>query len=137
MTRSISKMQNKPVINHIAVHVVNLETSTHFYNNIIGLDIIPEPFHDGRHTWFSINEQASASLHIIQGAAAISDHDKDSHLCFSVPSLETFIDNLDKNNVAFENWEGQANSITVRPDGVKQIFFKDPDGYWLEINDAK
>ncbi len=130
-------MQNKPVINHIAVHVVNLETSTHFYNNIIGLDIIPEPFHDGRHTWFSINEQASASLHIIQGAAAISDHDKDSHLCFSVPSLETFIDNLDKNNVAFENWEGQANSITVRPDGVKQIFFKDPDGYWLEINDAK
>ncbi len=130
-------MQNKPVINHIAVHVVNLETSTHFYNNIIGLDIIPEPFHDGRHTWFSINEQASASLHIIQGAAAISDHDKDSHLCFSVPSLDAFIDNLDENNVAFENWEGQANSITVRPDGVKQIFFKDPDGYWLEINDAK
>lgn len=130
-------MQNKPVINHIAVHVVNLETSTHFYNNIIGLDIIPEPFHDGRHTWFSINEQASASLHIIQGAAAISDHDKDSHLCFSVLSLDAFIDNLDKNNVAFENWEGEANSITVRPDGVKQIFFKDPDGYWLEINDAK
>ena len=22
-------------------------------------------------------------------------------------------------------------------DGVKQIYFKDPDGYWIEINDAR
>jgi lactoylglutathione lyase len=24
----------------------------------------------------------------------------------------------------------------VRSDGVKQIFVQDPDGYWIEINDA-
>jgi lactoylglutathione lyase len=28
-------------------------------------------------------------------------------------------------------------TITTRVDGVKQIYFKDPDGYWIEINDAK
>jgi catechol-2,3-dioxygenase len=25
----------------------------------------------------------------------------------------------------------------VRPDGVKQIYFQDPEGYWIEINDDK
>jgi len=27
--------------------------------------------------------------------------------------------------------------VTNRVDGVHQIYLKDPDGYWLEINDAK
>ncbi len=26
--------------------------------------------------------------------------------------------------------------MTVRPEGVKQTFVRDPDGYWIEINDA-
>ncbi len=29
------------------------------------------------------------------------------------------------------------NSITTRVDNVKQIWLQDPDGYWIEINDAK
>ncbi len=129
-----SEAQNKPVINHIAVYVLNLETSTHFYKNVVGLDTIPEPFHDGRHTWFTIGYKAA--LHIIQGAKAIMPHDKDSHLCFSVASVDEFIQRLDKNNVAYENWPGQAKSVTTRADGVKQIYFKDPDGFWIEVNDA-
>ncbi len=135
MTGVISEAQNKPAINHIAVYVFNLETSTRFYREVIGLDTIPEPFHDGKHTWFTIGDHAS--LHIIQGAASIIAHDKNSHLCFSVPSIETFIMQLDKNKVTYENWAGQAKSVTLRVDGVKQIYFKDPDGYWLEINDSK
>lgn len=127
--------QVRPAINHIAVYVVNLQTSTFFYKDIIGLEMIPEPFHDGRHSWFAIG--CNAALHIIQGAAAIVPHDKDSHLCFSVPSVEEFTERLDKNNVAYENWPGQAKSVTTRPDGVKQIYFKDPDGFWIEVNDAK
>jgi lactoylglutathione lyase len=26
------------------------------------------------------------------------------------------------------------NKINIRADGVKQIFFQDPDGYWIEVN---
>ena len=44
---------------------------------------------------------------------------------------------LKKNNIPFENWAGEKNTYTIRVDGVKQIYFKDPDGYWVEINDAK
>ena len=25
----------------------------------------------------------------------------------------------------------------VRPDGVHQLYFQDPDGYWIEVNDDK
>src|SRR4249920_3520416 len=128
----LSLAQNKPVaqLNHIAYYVVDLKVSTDFYHNIIGLDSIPEPFHDGRHTWFSIGPKSH--LHIISGATQKTDHDKNTHLCFSVLSVIDFIAVLKKNNVVFESWAGEKNTYTNRVDGVKQIYFKDPDGYWIE-----
>jgi lactoylglutathione lyase len=114
--------------------VHDLKVSTDFYQHIIELDTIPEPFHDGRHTWFSIG--GTSHLHLIQGAATIINHEKNNHLCFSVKSLTDFIATLEKNKVSYENWLGEKKSITKRPDGVHQIYFKDPDGYWLEVNDA-
>jgi len=122
-------------LNHIAVYVVDLKISTHFYQNIIGLDTIPEPFHDGKHTWFSVGPKSH--LHLIEGAESESAHNKNAHLCFSVPSVDSFITILKKNKVDYEDWAGSKMSVTTRVDGVKQIYFKDPDGYWIEINDAK
>src|SRR6476659_4740251 len=110
----------RPILNHIAVYVVDLKISTAFYQNIVGLDSIPEPFHDGRHTWFSVGPKSH--LHIISGASQKTDHDKNAHLCFSVGSVLDFIDVLKKNNVPFENWAGEKNTYTNRVDGVKQIY---------------
>lgn len=132
---SIAIAQNKPRLNHIALYVMDLQKSTSFYKNVVGLDTIPEPFHDGRHTWFSIGPVGH--LHIISGAAAKTPHDKNAHLCFSVASINDFITNLKKNGVEFENWAGEKNTVTNRVDGVKQLYFRDPDGYWIEINDAR
>ena len=127
--------QKAPHLNHIAHYVKDLAISTAFYRDIIGLDTIPEPFHDGRHTWFSVG--GHSHLHLISGAKEITQHDKNSHLCFSVPLVEHFIEVLKKNKVPYEAWNGQANSVTTRVDGVKQLYFQDPDNYWVEINDAK
>jgi len=124
----------KPVLNHIAVHVNNLTISTAFYQQIVGIDTVPEPFHDGKHTWFAIGN--GSNLHLIAGAAAPTGHNKFNHLCFSVPSLQAYIAKLQKNNIAFENWAGEKNGVTLRVDAVHQIYFKDPDGYWIEVNDA-
>jgi len=125
----------KAQLNHIAHYVMNLATSTAFYTNIIGLDTIPEPFHDGRHTWLSVGYKSH--LHLIQGAKEAFVLPKNSHLCFTVASVADFIKVLDKNKIEYENWAGDKMAVTTRVDGVKQIYFKDPDGYWLEINDAK
>jgi lactoylglutathione lyase len=131
----LAKSQKQhPVLNHIAVYVKDLKASTDFYINIVQLDTIPEPFHDGRHTWFRAG--VNSHLHLIQGASSITAHDKNNHLCFSVASVKDFTTLLDKNKIEYENWAGEKNTVTKRVDGVLQIYFKDPDGYWLEINDA-
>lgn len=122
----------KPVLNHIALYVTSLGKSTAFYQNIIGLDTIPEPFKDGKHTWFSIGQ---GHLHLIEGAKEPVKHPKNTHLCFSVPSLDEFISRLDKAGINYSNWPGTSKSPTVRADGIKQIYFQDPDGYWIEVND--
>lgn len=127
-----AQMKKHPTLNHVAVYIYDLQKSADFYKDVIGLEIIPEPFHDGRHVWFRIGEHSQ--LHLISGAKSITEHDKDSHLCFSVSSIEDFIDNLNKNKVQYYNWPGEPNKVNVRPDGIKQIYFKDPDGYWIEIN---
>lgn len=120
-------------LNHIAIYVNDLEKSTIFYEEVLGLTQIPEPFDDGRHTWFTIG--AAGQLHLIKGAKEGIDHDKNSHLCFSVKSIDEFVRNLDNYEIDRENWVGDSKDPNVRVDGVKQIYFQDPDGYWLEVND--
>jgi lactoylglutathione lyase len=122
-------------LNHIAQYVKDLQVSTQFYLRVIGLDTIPEPFHDGHHTWFLIGPKSH--LHIISGAKIDLPKDKNSHLCFTVPSVDDFIPRLTKNNIGYEDWPGKKMAVTTRVDGVKQIYFQDPDGYWIEINDAR
>lgn len=119
-------------LNHIGVYVTDLKKSTTFYENILSLKQIPEPFHDGKHTWFSIGK--AGHLHLIEGGKKQYERDRNDHLCFSVKDIDAFIANLDKNHVEYTNWPGTAKEPTIRVDGVKQIYFKDPDGHLIEIN---
>lgn len=120
-------------VNHIAVHVSDLEKSKAFYENIVGLQEIDEPFKDGLHAWYDIG--AGASLHIIEAPNVPNQISKVNHLCFSMKSMDDFISTLRATNYPFESWEGEKGKTTLRVDGVRQIYIQDPDGMWLEIND--
>jgi lactoylglutathione lyase len=109
--------------------------SAWFYQHVIGFDTKPEPFHDGKHAWFRTGP--GKALHIIQGAGAKKEYYKNQHTCFSVESVDEFIKNLQKNNINWEDRDGAKMAVTTRVDGVKQLWLQDPDGYWIEINDAK
>lgn len=127
---------NRPVsknhFNHLALYVYDLKASADFYARVIQLDSIAEPFHDGRHTWFNMGEHSQ--LHLIGGNSKEQQHIKDTHLCFSVASLEDFMQHLDKEKINYSNWAGSGKTPTTRADGVKQVYFQDPDGYWIEVN---
>jgi lactoylglutathione lyase len=58
--------QSKMRINHLAIFVKDMKQSREFYTRVLGLDTIPEPFHDGKHAWLDLG--FGTSLHIIQGA---------------------------------------------------------------------
>ena len=125
--------QSKAHINHTAIYVVDIQKTGDFYSNIIGLDTVPEPFHDGKHIWYSTGPHSM--LHVIAGATAKKDYYKNQHTCFTVPNLNLFIEKLKQLKWAYEDVAGNKNTITTRVDGVNQIWLQDPDGYWLEIND--
>lgn len=131
----MAQTKTGPVLNHMAYYVHDLQKSTDFYTKIIGLKQMPEPFKDGKHTWYKIGNQGQ--LHLISGAAADVKHDKNTHLCFSVASIEDFIARLEMNGIEYTNWKGDGKTPTKRVDGVLQIYLQDPDGYWLEINNDK
>jgi lactoylglutathione lyase len=135
MTAMSVQLRAQARINHVAIFVKDIEASRTFYGNVIGFDTIPEPFHDGKHIWYKIGE--GISLHIIEGAQKRKEYFKNQHTCFSVASVENFTEKLKRNNLGWEDRDGTKNAITTRVDGVKQIWLRDPDGYWVEINDAR
>ncbi|HLZ17676.1 MAG TPA: VOC family protein, partial [Cyclobacteriaceae bacterium] len=75
--------QDKPVFkfNHLAIFVVDLNQSRHFYTDIVGLDTLPEPFHDKKHIW--LNTGFGSSIHIIAGAERKKEYYQGNHLCLS------------------------------------------------------
>ena len=128
------KTANQPVFNHAALCAKNLKKTADFYSTVLQLQKIHHPFNDTLHVWFKIGE--GLALHVIQGDCPANVHDIGIHLCFSVPSLDGFIHHLDQLNVSYGNWTGEPKKVQLRADGVKQIYFQDPDGFWIEVNDA-
>jgi lactoylglutathione lyase len=133
LAQSTSQMQ--PHFNHTTIYVVDLQKSADFYRKVMQLEEIPEPFHDNKHVWFKIAEHSE--LHVVQGAKEVTPHDINIHLAFSVPSVEAFAKHLDAMNVKYGNWAQTTKDPQVRPDGIKQIYFQDPEGYWIEVDDDK
>ncbi|AFL86335.1 lactoylglutathione lyase-like lyase [Belliella baltica DSM 15883] len=129
----IQPIQAQVKITHIAVYVSDLEQSADFYREVLHFKEIEEPFKDGLHAWFDIGN--NVQLHIIEAEWQPITINKINHLCFSIPDMNDFLANLKRLNVAFEDWPGQQGKITIRPDGIQQIYLRDPDGYWIEIND--
>jgi lactoylglutathione lyase len=117
---------------HIAIYVTNMDRSAAFYEQFLGLERIPEPFHDGLHIWFRIGP--TTALHIIGLAPSVEPHDITHHLAFRTTSLDTIMPRLDAAGVPYRNFAGTAR-INIRPDGIRQIFLQDPDGYWIEVNE--
>jgi len=120
-------------ITHLAVYVEDLKRSADFYSSVFDFEELDEPFKDGLHAWYDIGN--NIALHIIQAPWEPVTINKNNHICFSVPDMDAFIKNLNELNVDFEDWPGNTGKINIRPDGIQQIYIRDPDGYWIEIND--
>ncbi len=125
--------KKSPRINHIALSVIDLNKSRIFYQEVLGLDTIPEPFHDGRHVWFAIGD--NSHLHLIQPSPPLVVPSINTHICFSVANINSLVSTMVKNKISYEDWPGKPSSITTRVDGIHQLYLQDTDGYWIEIND--
>ena len=122
-------------IDHSSLIVNNLDTTADFYSNILKLKEIPHPDKAPGFRWFQV--QGNSQLHLIYKDTVVMKKHKSMHLCLSTPNLETFIKHLEDNNIEYEDWPGTKGAVTLRSDGVRQIYLTDPEGYWIEVNNAK
>ena len=132
-----NEMKKKPLlssIDHVALNVKDLNASLHFYSEIMGLEEIPAAA-VGR-KWLKITE--GLQLHLLGDRQLELVNNKNIHIAFRCPNLNELIQRLDANKIVWGNFKGESRAISAsRTDGVQQIFFQDPDGYWIEVNDAK
>jgi len=121
-------------IDHTTLIVNDLKTTGDFYKNSIGLKEIEHPTKDPNFRWFSLH--GNTQLHLILKTDVVMKKHKSSHICLSTQKLDAVIRHLEDNNISYEDWPGKKEAISLRADGVRQIYITDPEGYWIEINDA-
>ncbi len=126
----------RPVLtlNHISLSVKDVNRSANFYSEVLGLSEITNRTEAAGIRWFSIGD--GKELHLISNAGKAVSINKSVHIAFSVADLSSFILNLHAMKVEFTDWPGNKDKISVRADGIHQVYFQDPDGYWIEVNTA-
>ncbi len=122
-------------IDHFAIVVDDVDKSATFYGEILRLTETPHPDKKPGFRWFVVN--GSSQIHLIQKEFTPFEKNKSMHLCLATKDLKGIIAHLEKNNISYSDWPGEKNAITLRADGVQQIYLQDPDGYWIEINTAQ
>jgi catechol 2,3-dioxygenase-like lactoylglutathione lyase family enzyme len=119
---------------HFALEVRDLTATGDFYKKALGLQEIPHPSEPEGFRWFVIH--GTTQLHLIRKEQVPAEDRKSEHLCLSTSDLPGFIRHLEENQIPYWDWPGTRNAVTLRADGVRQIYLKDPENNWVEINDA-
>ena len=118
--------------NHLALSVKDVNKSADFYKNVLGLqEIINRTKMDGVR-WFSLGE--GKELHLISLLKDTVIINKAVHLALTTNSFDELLKTLSANKILYSDWPGTPNKVNIRADGIKQVFFQDPNGYWIEVN---
>jgi catechol 2,3-dioxygenase-like lactoylglutathione lyase family enzyme len=122
------------VFNHMAFPVKNLQVSVDFYQRILNLKEITNRSGNPNIRWLSLGGERE--LHLISGVNEPVKVNKALHLAISTDNIYLLASHLKANNIQYSDWAGIPNTLNTRADGVKQIYFQDPDGYWIEVNNG-
>ncbi len=122
-------------LDHVAIWVADQQKSIDFYREMFGLGEIPAPFPPGGPRWMQL--AGGVELHIQPGRTAPVAQPRRVHMALAVASLDPIIAKLEARSQGWTDIAGTPGAInTSRTDGIRQIFLQDPDGYWIEVNDA-
>jgi lactoylglutathione lyase len=55
-------------------------------------------------------------------------------IALSTAHFDAFPKALAALKVPYSDWPGTPQKVNIRADGIKQVYFQDPDGNWIEVN---
>jgi catechol 2,3-dioxygenase-like lactoylglutathione lyase family enzyme len=114
-------------LNHIARTTKNLEASRRFYIDVLGCHEITRPAFSFAGAWLYV---AGLQFHLIEDLNTPDSPEgintRESHLAFVVANLEAMEQRLREHGVPY-----RRSMIEDRK--IHQIFFRDPDGWMIEI----
>jgi catechol 2,3-dioxygenase-like lactoylglutathione lyase family enzyme len=118
---------------HYTIKVNDLNKSAHFYRKVLGLSKITNRTEKPYIQWFSLGD---GELHIVERGSENIKTDVGVHLALKLKDFDSFLSHLEEHGLPPHNSKGKRDSITTRADGVRQVYLQDPDGYWVEVNEA-
>jgi len=114
-------------LDHIAIHVSDVVTSSEFYKTTLLLSELPRPAFDFPGAWFRLG--ATQSLHLLGNRTkAVDSERRGNHFALQIDDADQWEQHFKELNLDFIR--------KLRPDGAHQIFLQDPDGHWLELTCA-
>ncbi|MDX1461016.1 MAG: VOC family protein [Xanthomonadales bacterium] len=122
-------------MDHVTLMVSDVDRSANFYLKFLMLTEFETPWGKtpmGR--MFSIG--SAGEIHLAKGEKPDHKPNKRVHTAFRIAEFDEYLLFLEDNGVKFGNFEGDPGVFQTRPDGVRQVYFQDPDGYWIEVNSA-
>ncbi|WP_254506975.1 VOC family protein [Anatilimnocola floriformis] len=112
-------------LNHVALHVADLEKSCAFYRDVLQLPPMERPAFTFPGAWFRLGERQE--LHLIGGRQIQPQSQRrGNHWAIQVDDLDAWEAHLTKADYPFF-------PRVRRPDGAGQVFLVDPDGHFIEL----
>lgn len=119
---------------HFALSVKDVDRSTDFYTKILKLQEITNRTKMGGIRWMSLGDGKELHLiSILPGQVIVT---KAVHLGLKTTKFDEIKKALEDAKITYSDWPGAVKTVTKRADGVKQMYFQDLDGYWIEVNSA-
>jgi lactoylglutathione lyase len=120
--------------NHQALPVKQLQKTGDFYVTILGFEEIEVTANQNPPKRWLKNHEGK-QLHLITSEDGVPNTIV-NHMAFSTSNLDVIVAHLQKNKIDYWTDEGKKNVIRIRKDGVRQVKIQDPEGHWIEINEA-
>lgn len=112
-------------LNHVALHVADVEVSVIFYRDVLCLPSMDRPAFDFPGAWFRLG--VDQELHLIgDRAQPVHSGNRGTHFALRVDDLDRWEEQIDAKGAT-------RMPRRVRPDGAEQTFVQDPDGHWIEL----
>ena len=121
-------------LHHVSLYVADVGRSADFYARVLGLHEIPNRVGRLHIRWFDLD--GLRTIHLIGGDDTERTRPLSTHMALVSDRFDAVLERLNREGVVFMDLARQPGGVQVRGDGIRQVYFQDPDGHWIEINDA-